>query len=231
MLTVYYYRNSVEPIKQMGKSQPMVCFLARITAYQLELFGTWQWCGNISLPLFTVTMTIIWSPAAYLNHNIWVIAPSLPKQWARMSLAMHVFTATLWQIWICAHHFQTGYWSACRPLLTWCHLLTMTDFQLLVSPLCTFRNVLTWFDRLTPAWDLIGGRTERLLTHERIAGTEVNLKIMMCRLLQWAHTLSTSKFYHGSWHEDTLPSTVFQLGAIRKVRGHVMNLIKGAHEY
>lgn len=121
----------------------------------------------------------------------------------------------------------------CLPtsLLTWCHLLTMTNFQLLVSPLCTFRNVLTWFDRTTPAWDLIGGRTERLLTHERIAGTEVNLKIMMCRLLQWAHTLSTSKFYHGSWHEDTFPSTVFQLGAIQKVRGHVMNLIKGAHEY
>lgn len=60
----------------------------------------------------------------------------------------------------------------CLPtsLLTWCHLLTMTDFQLLVSPLCTCRNVPTWFDPTTPASDLRGGRTERRLTHERFEG-------------------------------------------------------------
>lgn len=100
----------------------------------------------------------------------------------------------------------------CLPtsLLTWCHLLTMTYFQLLVSPLCACRNVLTWYDRTTPAWDLRGGQMERRLTHEQFAGAEVNWKIMTCRLLQWAHMLSTSQFYYGSWHEDTLPSTVSQ---------------------
>lgn len=100
----------------------------------------------------------------------------------------------------------------CLPtsLLTWCHLLTITDFQLLVLPLCSCRNVLTWFDRTTPAWDLRGGWTERRLTHEQFAGIEVNWKIMTCWLLRWVHMLSTSKFHHGSWYEDTLPSTVFQ---------------------
>lgn len=37
---LFIYRYSVEPIKQMGKSQPVMCYPAHIKAHQLELFGT-----------------------------------------------------------------------------------------------------------------------------------------------------------------------------------------------
>lgn len=154
---------------------------------------------------------IIWSPAVYLNHNIWVIAPSLPKQWVENEPSHAWFYSyALTNMDLCP--LLSSGLLKCLPtsLLTWCHLLTMTDFQLLVSPLCSCRNVLTWFDRTTPAWDLRGGRTEKCLTHERFVGTEVNWRIMTCQFLQWAHMLSTFKFHHGSWQEDTLPSTVFQ---------------------
>lgn len=150
---------------------------------------------------------IIWSPAAFLNYNIWVIAPIISQTMAKNEPS---------HAWLNSHAptnmdlrpLLSSRLLKCLPtsLLTWCHLLTMTDHQLL--RLC--RNALTWFDRTTPAWDLRGGRTERLLTHERFAGAEVNWKIMTCQRLQWAHMPSTSRFHHGSWHEGELSSVVFQ---------------------
>lgn len=99
------------------------------------------------IALVLVTVTIIWSPAAFLNYNIWIIAPIITQTMAKNEPS---------RAWFYSHASSnmdlrlllSSRVLKCLPtsLLTWCHLLTMTDHQLLVSLVRERAHLVWWND-------------------------------------------------------------------------------------